>query len=150
MKDCTKCGVAKDVSEFCAMAKAPDGRHYWCRACRTLYAKRWRKRHPGRATAAVDRMRSKYPERQAARTAIDRLVRLGAISPARHHSCADCGNRAAQYDHARGYLPPHDVYVEPVCNKCHGLRDRARGEHSHGRRKVSLPMLDGVQHAEWP
>lgn len=129
MKTCRRCHVAKDLAEFCTMTKAADGRHPWCRTCRSTYNLAWVRAKPGYAIANIKRMRALYPERQRARSKIAQDVKMGRRPSARKLTCTDCPAPAASYDHARGYLPPDDLYVEPVCHRCHGLRSRARGEH---------------------
>lgn len=152
MKICTKCKAKKSPDEFCRMKKAKDGRHYWCRRCRREYMREWRRNHPGYFSSQVKKMRIKHPEKQRARTKIDLLVRKGVIESAKKKDCTDCVEPAVQYDHARGYEPPNDVYVEPVCMKCHGLRSQKRGEHPgrQGVRKISPPLPDGTQDSVLP
>lgn len=136
-KACAKCGVEKPLDEFCRMAKTRDGKHPWCRECKTEYNRDWRAKNPGYYGEHVKRMRRKHPVHQAARSRIDLDIRNGRRPPARDLACVDCGKQAAHYDHARGYEPPNDGYVEPVCHRCHGLRSRSRGEHQtpHSKRK---------------
>lgn len=54
--------------------------------------------------------------------AIARLVRTGAIQPARSFRCVDCGGLAREYEH-RQYLKPFDVV--PVCHACNLKRGPA-------------------------
>lgn len=143
MKTCAKCGSDRPLSDYCKMKSSADGLHCWCRPCRREYLRDWRERHPGSAAAAQRRVvtdptrrreaaarsAAKHPQRALARDRVSELVRRGRIPPARQLACTDCGKPAAQYDHARGYEPPNDLYVEPVCHPCHGARSRRRGEH---------------------
>lgn len=133
-KTCAQCGQEKPLDEFCAMAKASDGRHPWCRDCKREYSQRWRQEHPGYYAENVKKMRSRHPAHQKARSKIDIQIRKGERPSAKALACVDCAQPAAHYDHARGYEPPNDTYVEPVCHRCHGLRSRARGEHAAERR----------------
>lgn len=71
----------------------------------------------------------RYPERIAARSAVAGAVRTGVLARAATQSCFDCGGPAAQHDHYLGYGREHWLDVQPVCRRCHGARDRARGEH---------------------
>jgi hypothetical protein len=129
-KTCAKCEAEKPLAEFCAMAKAKDGRHPWCRSCRSSYNKTWAKARPGYSAAHVRTMRVRHPEQQQARQKIHQDVKMGRRPRVSTLPCVDCGEPAARYDHARGYAPPNDTYVEPVCTRCDGLRSRARGEHA--------------------
>lgn len=54
--------------------------------------------------------------------AIARLIRSGAIQPARSFRCVDCGGLAREYEH-RQYLKPFDVV--PVCHACNLKRGPA-------------------------
>jgi hypothetical protein len=156
MKRCAKCECDKNIVEFCAMKKSKDGLHPWCRECRSAYNRAWAQARPGYYAASVVSMRKRYPDRQRARQIIHQDVKMGRRPKASTLECVDCKAKAAAYDHARGYEPPNDRYVEPVCHRCHGLRSRARGEHagpgSHRKAGgvIGLPYLDGVQHAAFP
>lgn len=142
-KRCAKCTREQPIAEFCAMASAVDGLHCWCRECRTSYGRAWRASRPaGYHVALTDKMRAKYPHKQRARSAVDAEVASGRMTPAREHQCTDCGAQAFAYDHAHGYDPPHELDVEPVCSRCHGLRSRARGEHARPRARGFSPPLN--------
>lgn len=67
----------------------------------------------------------KHPEREKARALVTYKVRTGKIPPARELQCKDCGSQAKEYDHCRGYYE-NPEYVEPVCKKCHLLREISR------------------------
>lgn len=145
-KKCTKCGESKSIDEFCAMAKAPDGRHYWCRVCRSSYNRKWARDRPAYYQQNSRKMRARYPQRQRARSVVTQAIKMGRMPPANSLACVDCGTLAYAYDHNHGYEPPHELDVEPVCSRCHGLRSRARGEHASGSRYKP----DGVQHIALP
>lgn len=161
MKTCAKCKESKPLESFYRQAKSADGRGSYCRECAAAYMLGWNAKHPEYAAAQmrtyvgdrakraanVRHSRQRHPDHERARGAVRRAVAAGRMPPAKALSCVDCGEGARQYDHARGYSEAHHLDVEPVCTRCHGIRSRSRGEH---RRKVSLPLLDGVRHAAMP
>lgn len=61
-------------------------------------------------------------EGRKAVAAVQLAVRSGALRPAADCVCADCGAKAAQYDH-RDYTQP--LAVEPVCRSCNQKRGPA-------------------------
>lgn len=71
----------------------------------------------------------RYPERIAARNAVNNRVVSGRLLRAQDQDCVDCGVPAEQYDHYLGYEREHRLDVQPVCRSCHADRDAARGEH---------------------
>lgn len=161
MKTCAKCGTEKPLDQFYRQAKSADGRGSYCRQCAAAYMLRWNAEHPeyaagkmrayvgdpARRAANTRESRKRHPGHDIARSAVSHAIAAGKLPPAKTLRCMDCGEGARQYDHARGYSEGHHLDVEPVCTRCHGARSRSRGEH---RRKVSLPLLDGVQHAAMP
>lgn len=45
MKQCSKCGETKPLSEFNKFSRSPDGLAYWCRPCHSLYVRNWELDH---------------------------------------------------------------------------------------------------------
>jgi 5-methylcytosine-specific restriction endonuclease McrA len=43
MKLCTKCGIEKECSAFAKKRSSKDGLQEWCKECRNVYNKRWKK-----------------------------------------------------------------------------------------------------------
>lgn len=41
VKDCSKCGLTKDLAEFNRRSRSPDGRRGDCRACQAVYSKHY-------------------------------------------------------------------------------------------------------------
>lgn len=118
---------------------------------------RWRGGNPPpdpakrRANAKASDLR--HPERRRARERVKDAVRAGRLPRAKDVFCVDCGCAADSYDHPRGYEPPFDLDVEPVCYRCHGLRSRERGEHKGPRAKSPVAggrELDGREWTEFP
>jgi hypothetical protein len=64
--------------------------------------------------------------RYAARLAVLRAVRSGALAPAAECLCIDCEASAMDYDH-RDYSRP--LEVDPVCRKCNQRRGPAAWSH---------------------
>jgi hypothetical protein len=67
-----------------------------------------------------------------ARRRINYLVEQGRIAHPDDLPCMDCGDEVFvrryrhEYDHARGYAGQNQLYVEPVCSRCHHAREEAR------------------------
>lgn len=76
----------------------------------------------------MTRLSGEALRKQAARQAVNALVRRGDIPHPRDSFCFDCRGDAAQYDHYRGYEGDAILDVQPVCVACHGKRSAARGE----------------------
>jgi hypothetical protein len=54
VKECKRCGQRKPLDMFSPNKKARDGRHSYCKTCRSEYANAYHKRHrksPGRVKA---------------------------------------------------------------------------------------------------
>jgi len=71
-------------------------------------------------------------DRLQARARINQLVRKGLLARPDNVECTDCGHydpggtRRHEYDHHKGYAAQHHYDVEPVCTKCHRLREVKR------------------------
>jgi hypothetical protein len=76
----------------------------------------------------VSRLTGEALRKQAARQAVNVLVRRGDIPHPRDSFCFDCRGEASQYDHFRGYEGSAVFDVQPVCVKCHVIRSMVRGE----------------------
>lgn len=112
---------------------APDMRGRHSNHARGPDHYRWRGGNPkpdhAKRLANAKASQRRHPDRYRARQKVEHEVRMGRMPAARTLACADCGGQANSYDHHQGYAPPHEMTVEPVCFKCHGLRSRRRGEH---------------------
>jgi hypothetical protein len=40
-KRCSRCGIDKTFADFHGDSSTPTGRSYWCKACKSAYAKDW-------------------------------------------------------------------------------------------------------------
>jgi hypothetical protein len=54
--------------------------------------------------------------------AVQYAVRTGKLTRVTERRCLDCGVRAQQYHHHRGYQKEHLLNVVPLCTRCHGKR----------------------------
>ena len=67
-----------------------------------------------------------------ARRRINYLVETGKIPRPAELPCVDCCDEVFlkeyrhEYDHAHGYNGENQLYVEPVCSRCHHAREEAR------------------------
>lgn len=66
-------------------------------------------------------------DKHRAHGAIWRAVSTGKIPRAKELICVDCGRPAQDYDHYLGHDRTHYLDVQPVCKKCHAIRERDRG-----------------------
>jgi len=126
----TDCTCAK-----CSVPLTPDNRvemqRRLCKDCKNAaargrYLKRGRLRRRGWLTPARDN------DKRQARRRVNYLVEQGLIPRPDDLPCLDCGDEVFgvryrhEYDHARGYAAKDQLYVEPVCSRCHHNREEAR------------------------
>jgi hypothetical protein len=121
---CRKCGVLLDEEN-----RVEYGRRL-CKSCRNdasraKYVKRVRCGRRGWIAP------TRSGDKKQARRRINYLVEQGLIERPNDLPCFDCGDVFAgtcrhEYDHARGYGWENQLYVEPVCSRCHHRREEAR------------------------
>ncbi len=131
MKICTKCGLAKDESEFHRQTTSKDGLKCWCKKCSKKIAhdyyldnqklikeraSKWKKDNPKRkAESAVKysiKQRAEHPERKIARNAVNNALRDGRL---KKEPCL-CGKTEVE-GHHENYSKP--LEIEWMCVKCH-------------------------------
>jgi len=67
-----------------------------------------------------------------ARRRVNYLVEQKRIPHPDDLPCVDCADMVFmlplrhEYDHAKGYSAEHQLYVEPVCSRCHHRREESR------------------------
>lgn len=61
-------------------------------------------------------------EKGRAHAAVRRAVLRGDLPAAATLRCCDCGGRAADYDHYKGYAPENYLEIQAVCRACHSAR----------------------------
>lgn len=103
-RNCAGCGV--DIS-------SRHGKTKWCHVCRKVAATNSKRLH-------LPNIRD--TGQKAALKAVYDAVRSGKLPRADTLACADCGRRAAHYDH-RDYNRPLDV--QAVCRSCNAKRGPA-------------------------
>lgn len=128
MKTCAKCKASKDCGEFSPNRNRKDGLHNWCRECSRAYRREYEKTHP-RPYATVRKREYDFGQKLhiRARRRVNGAVEKGTLPPIHERLCMDCGGRAQQYDHYKGYEPEHWLDVQPVCFPCSNKRDIKRG-----------------------
>lgn len=67
-KTCTKCGVAKFVSEFCADKRAKSGVSSRCKSCANAHTAAWQKVNLDKGRARAARWRKANPDKSRAST----------------------------------------------------------------------------------
>lgn len=125
-KLCTKCRTIKPIDEFAPNRNHAGGRHVHCRICSNAYRAEWGKRNPRPYSVRKKEYYEGDKLHIQARRHVNHQVACGRLLKASEHSCADCGERAAYYDHVAGYERQNWLVVQPVCAKCSGRRDVAR------------------------
>lgn len=100
MKTCSKCGEAKDLSEFGRDRKRPDGLRVWCRECSREYAREFAKRPDQQAKRKAyyegnkKKLLSEAQER--------RRTNRDAYEPARQRWAAENAGKMQAYYQDRG------------------------------------------------
>jgi hypothetical protein len=130
-KACAHCGVTKAPAAFARDRSRPDGLTYWCRECRNARGRASYdpKGPPGRRGWLAA---TRDGDGKQARRRVNYLVEQGLLSPPGDEPCWDCADMSLhdggphEYDHARGYDGENQLYVEPVCQRCHQNREEAR------------------------
>lgn len=78
---------------------------------------KYRKSEKGHARDKA--LREKYPERVAARNAVNLAKQSRRLPYASDVTCVKCGKPADHYHHYLGYEPEHWLDVIPLCIDCH-------------------------------
>lgn len=110
-KRCGACGEIKPLTAFDRSGRHADGRATRCRQCKRTYERQYR---------------AAYPERKAARNAVEQAIRSGRLQ--RPHRCDDCGRECLPRAHHESYDPRHRLAVEWLCQSCHWRRHGAESE----------------------
>lgn len=150
LKWCIGCKTWKGVNEFSIDNSRGDGRNARCYTCRRVKIKKTTKGRPSplrgiKMSDAAKRKMSiahtgeknhrwkggvkKYTasrQQILARRKVNHEVQAGRLPSPKTLQCYDCENNAREYDHYRGYEEVNWLIVEPVCSKCHRLREKNR------------------------
>lgn len=100
MKACTRCSTVKPLDSFHAHAGRPDGRHPWCKDCRSSLGKSQRSARADRAREAeqLGRIGLKRCSRCGESQPVESYYRRADDSTGRKSQCISC-YRAAQKDY---------------------------------------------------
>lgn len=128
-KWCVACKARHPRSEFGRDRSRGDGLSASC-----LASRRVKERKP--QLGSLGRRKWLKPTRDGdakqARRRVNYLVEQGRIPHPDDLPCLDCGDGVYvgeyrhEYDHAKGYDGDNQLYVEPVCSRCHHNREDAR------------------------
>lgn len=99
-------------------SKRPNGR-----ATDQRWHRKFRRTEKGRQEAALRRIRT--PEKVNARIAVNLAVRRKDLPRADSLLCIQCGERAKEYHHHKGYAEEHWFDVVPTCKVCHPQLERS-------------------------
>lgn len=130
-RECSACRRALPREAFFVDRSRPGGVSFVCRECRNTKARaRYiKKGRPGRRGWLVA---TRDGDKRQARRRVNYLVEKGLIPHPDALPCMDCADSVFtdrlrhEYDHARGYDGDNQLYVEPVCSRCHHAREEAR------------------------
>ena len=130
LKYCWWCKEWHDWSAFNVDRHRTDGLQAICRKAvsekhRQTYVPKGRKQRGFIA-------KTRDGDKRQARRRINYLIEQGLIPHPDDLPCLDCGDEIFinryrhEYDHAKGYDGENQLYVEPVCSRCHHAREEAR------------------------
>lgn len=128
-KWCSHCKAWHLDSAFGKDSARGDGLSASCLASKRVIERKPRKGRPGRRGFQAP---TRDGDKKQARRRINYLVEQGLIPRPDDFPCFDCadavfsGAYRHEYDHAKGYDGENQLYVEPVCSKCHRNREEAR------------------------
>jgi hypothetical protein len=129
-KWCWRCKEWHSRGAFGADSSRYDGLDPACLASRNTSARdRYVPRGPAGRRGWLAATRD--GDKKQARRRVNYLVEQGMIPRPADLPCVDCadeipGGGRHEYDHARGYDGENQLYVEPVCQRCHRNREEAR------------------------
>lgn len=127
-KWCSKCRDWHVVAAFGVDRTRGDGLAPSCLKSKSVRQRALKLRRPRRGWLVVTR----DGDKKQARRRVNYLVEQGRIPHPDDLPCMDCSDEVFshryrhEYDHARGYDGANQLYVEPVCSKCHRNREEAR------------------------
>lgn len=147
-KRCSQCKKYKSYSKFYSRNNSSDGFRYECKACGLEEQRRFQSSDRGREymreymSRPSSRRKSKeyrrskkgkevhrqsklrqyklYPEKLKAKRAVNHAVETGKLIPIRKRQC-ECGSKAENYHHYKGYEKKYWLSVIPVCRPCHQI-----------------------------
>ena len=150
-KLCNRCGISKNADDFYSHDNS-------CKECRRAAVRSYRaknitivqeydrkrgllshrkakvKANAWKYPRDIKAMRSKYPERYAARTALGNALRDGLL--AKPEKCQHCRQESALHGHHEDYDRPLEVIW--LCKDCHGVRHRDLNEWRRNSNAVHL------------
>lgn len=128
-KWCTACKVDHPTAAFGLDRSRGGGLAASCLSSRRVKVKKLQIGRPGRRGWQAP---TRDGDRKQARRRINYLVEQELIPHPNDLPCLDCadevfsGRYRHEYDHANGYDGENQLYVEPVCSRCHRNREDAR------------------------
>jgi hypothetical protein len=85
------------------------------------YKKKWGDEHKEKQYFHNKAQRAKFPEKIRARDAVYRAILKGILPHVKTLKCFNCGDRASEYHHHKGYDKKSYLDVVPVCRNCHNI-----------------------------
>lgn len=134
---CFGCLAWRASAEFDVDRSRWDGRARRCKSCKLKTAQGYRATLPKIGRMGPPRHDPRDGDKRQARQRINVEVRTGRRPHPNMFPCSDCGHiwkrgeRRHEYDHYLGYAAEHHYDVQPVCTKCHSMRDNIRANATH-------------------
>lgn len=131
MKQCAKCHLWKDESEFYAAKGTKDNLRTDCKECKKKAHKQRYVKQPEKVKAAarkyyhenskkmqatVARYRQNNPLKIEAQAIVRKAVGVGDLPPVTNLPCVTCGKEAVDYHHPDYSFP---LQVMALCRTCH-------------------------------
>ena len=138
-KKCSKCQIVKPVEDFAFNKSKKDNRGTECKSCDSAYqkerrkqphakrvARKWREQYASTEQGKLIQKKgdaNRDPVKVKARRAIQNysVSKNSVLSHISNFNCA-CGNRAEHWHHAFGYAQKFQLWVVPICSKCHRFK----------------------------
>lgn len=124
MKRCSKCGVEKDLGDFCIDHRHKDGRTSECVKCHQKRGKVYSTSNRGRESHRLNSIKHRElnPIRCKARSIVSNLIRRGKLI--KPDICSHCFKKRKVESHHEDYSKP--LEVKWLCKKCHTSWEQAK------------------------
>lgn len=119
MKQCSKCGSVKSLTEFSKASKRPDGYQARCKDCHRKDQRRYRQENP----VAEKEYYANNKKKVISRVRVKRATKRGVLPRADERKCAitGCDKQAAHWHHL---TYDRAAKIAAVCATCHNALHR--------------------------
>jgi len=132
LKWCYKCREWKWRKGYSIDKSRGDGLKAYCIKCSKIRYKKTYQPKPKRIFRGRSFVPARDDDKKQARRRINYFVEKEIIQNPNSLSCVDCGHvhkkggRRHEYDHYLGYDAENHEKVQPVCSKCHHVREKEK------------------------